>query len=193
VSPVKFVHILKRIEVLDRDIDELKNLDDSMQKNRSYSHALKISLELQINSLLNERVKLMELRIENPPEHLTPGQSEIDNTSITIAENRGKFKFKDFENNYLEAIEENSTSKKMQKPTTAGLNQDQIDQYLATREQQQKTIVKNEESIISQFSREEETLKTKPIEKSIPYAAPRETIKKLSREELLKNLPKANY
>ncbi|RME92793.1 MAG: adenosine deaminase, partial [Candidatus Hydrogenedentota bacterium] len=58
MSPVKFVHVLKRLEVLDRDIAELRAIEDMLKQNRTYSEAMKIAVELQINHLLNERVKL---------------------------------------------------------------------------------------------------------------------------------------
>ena len=46
MSPVKIIHLLKRLEVLDRDIEELRQLEDTLSKTRSYSHAMKISVEL---------------------------------------------------------------------------------------------------------------------------------------------------
>ena len=66
----KLVHVLKKIEYIDRDIKELHEIINSLSNQRSYSHSLLISIELQINNLLNERVKLMELEIKNPPEYL---------------------------------------------------------------------------------------------------------------------------
>src|SRR5688572_27097682 len=104
MSPVKLVHVLKRLEVLDRDIQELHLLASSLGQNRTYTDALKISVELQINNLLNERVKLMELRIENPPEHLVPAAKELDEPSRRLVENRSRFRFEDLEQQYLDSV-----------------------------------------------------------------------------------------
>ena len=104
MSPVKFVHVLKRLEVLDRDIEELRRIESSLEKGRTYSTSLNISLELQINHLLNERVKLMELRIENPPEHLVPSMKEIEEPSKKLSEVRGSFTFADLEQDYLDNL-----------------------------------------------------------------------------------------
>ncbi len=70
MAVVKFVHILKRMEAIERDIAELRNLESGLQNDRAYTHALLNAIEGQINTLLNERVKLMDLKIENPPEYL---------------------------------------------------------------------------------------------------------------------------
>ena len=104
MSPVKLIHVLKRLEILDRDIQELHEMADNLTRNRTYSNALKISVELQINNLLNERVKLMELRIENPPEHLVPGKREVEEPSKRLTENRGKFNLDDYETTYLDKV-----------------------------------------------------------------------------------------
>lgn len=97
MSPVKFVHVLKRLEILDRDIAELRALEDNLNERRSYSDSMRISVELQINHLLNERVKLMELRIENPPEYLIPEKRELEDDAARLPEKRGRFKLEDFE------------------------------------------------------------------------------------------------
>lgn len=76
MASVKFVHVLKRLTVIDREVRELRNIERSLQHNRSYTIAMKMAVEKQINNLLGERTRLMELKIENPPENLVPGYHE---------------------------------------------------------------------------------------------------------------------
>jgi len=67
---MKVIHVLKKIEDIDQDIRELKKLEKSVKKNKSFTTPIYMSIEKQINILLGERIKLLELRIENPPESL---------------------------------------------------------------------------------------------------------------------------
>lgn len=67
---MKVVHVLKRIEMIDNDIKELKKLEKSIEKNKSFSTPIYMSIEKQINILLGERIKLFELKIDNPPAYL---------------------------------------------------------------------------------------------------------------------------
>lgn len=67
---MKVVHVLKRIEAIDEDIKDLKKLEKSISREKSFSTPIYMSIEQQINILLGERVKLFELPIENPPEGL---------------------------------------------------------------------------------------------------------------------------
>ncbi len=67
---MKVVHVLKRIEVIDEDIKDLKKLEKSISRNKSFSTPIYMSIEKQINILLGERIKMLELEIGNPPENL---------------------------------------------------------------------------------------------------------------------------
>lgn len=67
---MKVVHVLKRIETIDQDIKELRKIEKSLQKNKSFTQPIYISIEKQINILLGERIKLFELKIANPPENM---------------------------------------------------------------------------------------------------------------------------
>jgi hypothetical protein len=69
--PVKVIHLIKRVEQIDREISELHHMVDDIDTTRSYRNSLKIAAEQQINNLVGEKVKLMELKIENPPEFLS--------------------------------------------------------------------------------------------------------------------------
>ncbi len=67
---MKVVHVLKKIESIDSDIKDLRRMEKSLQKNKSFTTPIFLSIEKQINILLGERIKLLELKIENPPEYL---------------------------------------------------------------------------------------------------------------------------
>ena len=79
---MKVVHVLKRIEMIDEDVKELRKMEKSLQMDKSFSKAIYMSIEKQINILLGERIKMLELRIENPPEQFIletegkPGEEE---------------------------------------------------------------------------------------------------------------------
>ncbi len=67
---MKVVHVLKKIEMIDNDIKELRKLEKSVSKNKSFSTPIYMSIEKQINIMLGERIKLLGLKIENPPEDM---------------------------------------------------------------------------------------------------------------------------
>lgn len=95
MAAVKFVHVLKRMETIERDIAELHALEESLQRDRTYAHSMINAIEKQVNTLLDERVKLMDLKIENPPEHLadvarTFQDELISAPSFSLAELTGR-------------------------------------------------------------------------------------------------------
>lgn len=67
---MKVIHVIKKIEELDKDIQELKKLEKFVKKNKSFTTPIFMSIEKQINILLGDRIKLFDLKIENPPEIL---------------------------------------------------------------------------------------------------------------------------
>lgn len=67
---MKVVHVLKRIEMIDEDVKELRKLEKTIAKDKSFSTPIYMSIEKQINLLLGDRIKLLELQIDNPPENL---------------------------------------------------------------------------------------------------------------------------
>ena len=75
---MKVIHVIKKIEEIDQDIRELKKLEKSVKKNKSFTTPIFMSIEKQINLLLGDRIKMLELKIENPPESMK--------TDIDIAE-----------------------------------------------------------------------------------------------------------
>ena len=64
---MKVIHIIKKIEAIDEDIKELRKLEKSLAKDKSFSTPIYISIEKQINILLGDRIKMLELKIANPP------------------------------------------------------------------------------------------------------------------------------
>ncbi len=70
-----FTEILDRIRILDRDVSELNRLKSRLPADRPYSSSLQISFDKQINNLLNERIRLLDLEISDPPRWLL-GDSE---------------------------------------------------------------------------------------------------------------------
>ncbi|MCU0821843.1 MAG: hypothetical protein MUC95_05135 [Spirochaetes bacterium] len=67
---MKVIHILKRMETIDSDIKDLRKMEKALAKNKSFTTPIYMSIEKQINILLGERVKLLELQINNPPKEL---------------------------------------------------------------------------------------------------------------------------
>jgi hypothetical protein len=82
MQAVKVIHLIKRVEQIDKEIAELHKLVDGIDKSRSYRNAMKIAAEQQINNLIGEKVKLMELRIENPPEFLSKHVYEPEENKV---------------------------------------------------------------------------------------------------------------
>jgi hypothetical protein len=77
---MKVIHIIKKIENIDEDIKELRKLEKSLAKDKSFSTPIYISIEKQINILLGDRIKLLELTISNPPPNLV---KDIEGTEVT--------------------------------------------------------------------------------------------------------------
>jgi hypothetical protein len=65
---MKVIHILKRIELIEEDISDLRKMEKSLARNKSFTTPIYMSIEKQINILLGEKIKLLDLKIENPPE-----------------------------------------------------------------------------------------------------------------------------
>ncbi len=108
MSSIKLVHIIKHLELIDRDVNELRKLEEVLINNRAYSDTIRISLELQINNLLNERIKLMELKIENPPH----GLKKINDDQELYANDERLFDFDNHEEQYLPRLLEQAITPK---------------------------------------------------------------------------------
>ncbi len=98
---IKFVHVLRWIENIERDIEELHSMENNLQDDREYSEKVRIALELEINTLLNEKVKLMELKIENPPEKILQMIYPEEHTSVVKTRQKEKFPLEEMEKDYI--------------------------------------------------------------------------------------------
>jgi len=74
--------ILQRIRALDRDIEDLRRLRARLPANRSFTPGLQVSFDKHVNDLLNERIALEELEVEQMPEDLL---SEIASVDVATA------------------------------------------------------------------------------------------------------------
>ena len=63
---MKVIHVLKKIDTIDQDIKDLKKLERSLSRDKSFSTPIFMSIEKQINILLGERIKLLELKVDVP-------------------------------------------------------------------------------------------------------------------------------
>jgi hypothetical protein len=67
---MKVIHVLKKIEQIDEDIKELRKMEKALQRNKTFTTPIFMTIEKQINLMLGDRVKLLELKVENAPEHI---------------------------------------------------------------------------------------------------------------------------
>lgn len=70
---MRVVHVLKRLETIDNDIKELRKLEKTLTRDKSFATPIFMTIEKQINIMLDERIKLLNLKIENPPQNLLAG------------------------------------------------------------------------------------------------------------------------
>lgn len=68
---MKVLHVIKRVETIDNDIKELRKLEKSISRDKSFTTPIFMTIEKQINILLGERIKLLDLQILNPPAPFT--------------------------------------------------------------------------------------------------------------------------
>ncbi len=75
---VRFGEIFTRLQEIDRDIQELQRLKSRVPVDRPFSPGLQISFDKAINDLLNEKIELQGLEIEDPPEDLLQEILSVD-------------------------------------------------------------------------------------------------------------------
>lgn len=75
---VRFEHIYNRIREIESDIEELKRLKNRIPANRAFSAELIVSFDRAISNLLDEKISLEELDIENPPRELIDDILAVD-------------------------------------------------------------------------------------------------------------------
>ena len=75
---IRLEQILTRIRGIDREIAELNRARARVPGSKPYSNDLRLSFDRHINALLNEKIKLEELTIEDPPEELAADIISVD-------------------------------------------------------------------------------------------------------------------
>ncbi len=68
---VRFKDVLKRLRSIDRDLSELRHIKEKMPVQRDFSESIGISIDKQINHLLNQKIELESLEIDSPATELT--------------------------------------------------------------------------------------------------------------------------
>jgi len=75
---VTFEQIYKKIKNIDKEILELQNLKKRIPQNKPYTLDLHLSFDKIINDLINQKLELEQLEIENPPEDLIQNVLAVD-------------------------------------------------------------------------------------------------------------------
>ncbi len=73
---IRVTDVLKLFAVLDRDINELSNTNQSISDNRDYSYTLKKSISEEILKLKSMKDSILELEVDIPKSIYTRNQSE---------------------------------------------------------------------------------------------------------------------
>lgn len=81
---MKVVHVIKRVETIDNDIKELRKLEKSIARDKSFTTPIFMTIEKQVNILLGERIKLLELQILNPPASFTTDTEDEKEEEIEL-------------------------------------------------------------------------------------------------------------
>ncbi len=136
---MKVIHVLKRIEMIDQDIRELRKLEKSLQRNKSFTQPIFITIEKQINILLGERIKLLELKIANPPANLQPEEEEVGEALIAEPKKKAAKKREQKENKIKE------TSVELEEQEFSMLTQDDIDNKIAKLQGDEEVKAKKED------------------------------------------------
>jgi hypothetical protein len=131
---MKVVHVIKRIETIDNDIKELKKLEKSITRDKSFTTPIFLTIEKQINILLGERIKLLELQISNPPVPLSSDDEDAEKIDDSPIHKVGESK-KNVKKPQTKTVEEKKTVQAPKRKITLPdddeipmLTQDQIDQ-----------------------------------------------------------------
>jgi hypothetical protein len=148
---MKVVHVIKRIETIDNDIKELRKLEKSITRDKSFTTPIFMTIEKQINILLGERVKLLELQISNPPAPLAEDHEDSEKIDIAPINKIGESK-KNVKKTTAKTVEEKKTAPTSKRKITLPddddeipmLTQDQIDKKFQTIENENKIKFKEE-------------------------------------------------
>lgn len=80
---IRFVQLLERVRDIDREIEELRRNRERIPGNRRYTDDLRTQFDRHINGLLNERIELEQLEIEDPPDELVTDIVSVDIATST--------------------------------------------------------------------------------------------------------------
>ena len=164
---VKLVHVLTRLEKLEQEKKRLKELENLLDKEEGrFKESLLIAIEKEINELLNERIKLMELRIQEPPSWLiqNPTKPKPRRENFPLKEKEKLFFLRLYNKNLLPQVygeeEEEKTSpekeespiKEEKKPSFKPkifLKQEEVDSFLKKIQEEKKSpIIQSREKIL---------------------------------------------
>ena len=60
---MKVIHVLKKIEQIDDDVRELRKMEKSLQRNKSFTTPICMTIEKQINNLLGDKNKSEQAKV----------------------------------------------------------------------------------------------------------------------------------
>ncbi|HPS85439.1 MAG TPA: hypothetical protein PLY36_01775 [Spirochaetota bacterium] len=159
---MKVVHVIKRLETIDNDIKELRKLEKTIARDKSFTTPIFMTIEKQINILLGERIKMLELQILNPPESFTSnieGDKDEETESLTqVIPEPKKLVKKTRPKEIEEAKPAPAVKRKITIPDDDEipmLTQDQIDAKFSTIKSEEKA--KSDEAEIKKTIIEEDT------------------------------------
>ena len=67
---MKIISLLQKIERIDEEIKDLRKMERSLKKNKSFTAAIQKTIEKQLHILINQKEELLDLEVKNPPEYL---------------------------------------------------------------------------------------------------------------------------
>ncbi|MCL1865278.1 MAG: hypothetical protein FWF73_05645 [Spirochaetes bacterium] len=155
---MKVVHVIKRIETIDNDIKELKKLEKSITRDKSFTTPIFMTIEKQINILLGERIKLLDLQILNPPAPLSSDDEDTEKIDNSPIHKVGEAK-RSVKKTKPKTSEETKTAQTSKRNITLPdddeipmLTQDQIDKRFQAIESEEKLNFEKEEEVSKPFS-----------------------------------------
>jgi hypothetical protein len=155
---MKVVHVIKRIETIDNDIKELRKLEKSITRDKSFTTPIFMTIEKQINILLGERIKLLELQISNPPVPLSSDHDDSDKIDAVPIHKVGESK-KNLKKTKPKAAEDTKIAPTLKRKITLPdddeipmLTQDQIDEKFQTIKSGEKPKFEKEVEASKPFS-----------------------------------------
>ncbi|PKL19144.1 MAG: hypothetical protein CVV49_02380 [Spirochaetae bacterium HGW-Spirochaetae-5] len=159
---MKVVHVIKRVETIDNDIKELRKLEKSIARDKSFTTPIFMTIEKQINILLGERIKMLDLQILNPPESFTAGiageEEEIIEAPVQVIPEPKKAVKKTQPKESVPVKTAPPVKRKITIPDDDDipmLTQDQIDAKFSTIKSEEKTKIEN--TVISPAFDEDDT------------------------------------